>query len=95
MPRFLLLVSFLLATFIGSAQELNCTVSINADQTGQQNLQVFKTLESQLVEFINTTSWTNKDFKNQERIDCNGMPRIALIIVNTCFENTFFSNKTQ
>jgi len=89
MPRFLLLVSFLFATFISSAQELNCTVSINADQTGQQNLQVFRTLESQLVEFVNTTSWTNKDFKNQEKIDCN------MSIIITDFESDFFKATIQ
>lgn len=89
MPRFLLLISFLFATFISSAQELNCTVSINADQTGQPNLQVFRTLESQLVEFINTTSWTNKDFKNQERIDCN----MSIIITN--FDSNFFRATLQ
>lgn len=89
MPRFLLLVSFLFVTFISSAQELNCTVSINADQTGQQNLQVFRTLESQLIEFINTTKWTSKDFKNQEKIDCN------MSIIVTDFESDFFQATLQ
>lgn len=89
MPRFLLLVSILLTTVFSSAQELNCTVSINADQTGQPNLQVFRTLESQLVEFINTTNWTNKDYKNQERIDCN----MSIIITN--FESNLFQATLQ
>lgn len=53
------------------AQELNCTVSIDAEQTGQPNLQIFKTLETQLREFVNNTKWTDKEYKNQERIDCN------------------------
>jgi len=71
MLRPLLLVSFLFITFFSHAQELNCTVSINADQTGEPNLQVFRTLETQLMEFVNNTSWTTQEYKNQERIDCN------------------------
>ena len=89
MPKYLLLVSFLIVTLISTAQELNCTVSINADQTGQPNLQVFRTLESQLVEFINTTKWTDKGFKNQEKIDCN------MSIIITQFESNIFRATLQ
>lgn len=53
------------------AQELNCNVVINAEQTGNSNLSVFKTLEKQIFEFVNTTKWTNKEFTNQERIECS------------------------
>ena len=52
------------------AQELNCNLVVNAQQTGNENVQVFKTLEKQLSEFVNTSRWTNKSFKSQERIDC-------------------------
>ena len=52
-------------------QELNCNVVVNAQQTGNENVQVFKTLERQLKEFVNNTQWTNKTFKPQERIDCS------------------------
>ena len=89
MPKYLLLVSLLFVTFINTAQELNCTVSINAEQTGQPNLQVFRTLESQLVEFINTTKWTDKDFKNQERINCN------MSIIITQFDSNLFQATLQ
>ena len=37
------------------AQELNATVTIDAEQTGQPNYQVFRTLEDQLTEFLNKT----------------------------------------
>ncbi|MFV0572348.1 MAG: DUF4835 family protein [Xanthomarina gelatinilytica] len=53
------------------AQELNCNVVINAEQTGNSNLPVFKTLEKQIFEFVNTTKWTNKEFATQERIECS------------------------
>lgn len=55
----------------GFSQELNCSVIVNAEQTGNENFPIFKTLEKQLNEFINNTKWTNKTFKDQERINCN------------------------
>ncbi len=67
----LLLVLGLLFNFLQlNAQELNCTLAINADQTGEQNLQIFKTLERSLNDFINKTTWTNKIVSPEERINC-------------------------
>ena len=54
------LIFFLLFSNIFVSQELNCEVVVEARQTGNENLQVFKTLQTQLTEFINSTSWTNK-----------------------------------
>lgn len=71
MRKFLLFLLCTIAVFSAQAQELNCTVTIDAEQTGQPNLQVFRTLETQLREFVNNTKWTDKTYKNQERIDCN------------------------
>ncbi len=71
MRKILLILLCSVAVFSAKAQELNCTVNIDADQTGQPNLQIFKTLETQLLEFVNKTKWTDKEYKNQERIDCN------------------------
>ncbi len=71
MRKFLLFILCVAATFSAQAQELNCTVNIDAEQTGQPNLQIFNTLETQLREFINNTKWTDREYKNQERIDCN------------------------
>lgn len=68
--RNLLYILLILVSTISVAQELNCNVIVNAQQTGNENVQVFKTLERQLTEFVNNTQWTNKSFKNQERIDC-------------------------
>ncbi|MGO3184350.1 MAG: DUF4835 family protein [Aequorivita sp.] len=71
MRKFILFLLCTVAAFSSNAQELNCTVSIDADQTGEPNLQVFRTLETQLREFVINTKWTDKEYKNQERIDCN------------------------
>ena len=69
MRKTLLILTLLFATNT-FAQELNCSVVVNAQQTGNENVQVFKTLERQLREFINNTSWTDKTYKPQERINC-------------------------
>jgi hypothetical protein len=61
----------------GFSQELNCSVVINAQQTGNENLPVFTTLEKQLTEFVNNTKWTNKVFSTQERISCSMIINIA------------------
>lgn len=66
-----LLVTLLLCVNIaGYTQELNCSVVVNANLTGNENLQIFKTLERQLTEFVNETKWTTKSFGPQERIEC-------------------------
>lgn len=70
MRNLLILLVFFIASF-GFSQELNCNVVVNAQLTGNSNLQVFKTLEKQLTEFVNKTQWTNKKFKPQELINCN------------------------
>lgn len=69
-------IFFIFLLILGSnafTQELNCNIVVNAQLTGNENVQVFKTLERQLNEFVNNTSWTNIPFKPQERINCNMM----------------------
>ena len=67
-----IILFFLLLSFgIIRAQELNCTVTVNAQKLSNANQQVFKTLETSLSEFVNQTHWTNKTFKQNEKIDCS------------------------
>jgi len=89
MLRNLLLLFFCLCSVFVEAQELNATVTIDAEQTGQPNAQVFRTLKDQLTELLNETQWTNRTFTNQERIDCN----FTLILQG--FESTSFSGSLQ
>jgi len=70
----ILLMCFSLVSF---SQELNCNVVVDASQTGDENLPVFKTLEKQLTEFVNNTTWTSKKFSPQERIDCSMVINIS------------------
>src|SRR5690606_27632394 len=89
MRKILLSLLCTIAVFSAPAQELNCTVTIDAEQTGQPNMQVFRTLETQLREFINNTKWTDKTYKTQERIDCN----MSLIISE--YDGTSFTATLQ
>ena len=61
----------LLSCGISQAQELNCTVTVNAQKLPNANQQVFKTLETSLGEFVNQTHWTQQTFKQNEKIDCS------------------------
>lgn len=63
---------FLLLSFgLTQAQQLNCTVTVNSEKLSNANLQVFKTLESSLNEFVNTTDWTGKSYKQNEKVNCS------------------------
>ncbi|MFD2823886.1 DUF4835 family protein [Lacinutrix iliipiscaria] len=69
--RKILLGFIMCISFTGFSQELNCNVVVNAQLTGNENFQIFKTLENQLNEFVNETKWTNKPFGRQELINCS------------------------
>lgn len=87
--RKLLFLILLVTDAFAAAQELNCEIVINTEQTGQSNLSVFRTLESSLREFVNQTSWTNKEFEPGERISCS-----MFITINE-FEGESFSGTIQ
>ncbi len=87
--RKILFISSLFFSFITIAQELNCDLIVNAQQTGNENVQVFKTLENQLKEFVNNTKWTNKSFSAKERINC------SMVITITSYNNDVFQASIQ
>ncbi len=88
MRKVLVLFTLLWST-IAVSQELNCTVKVIAQLTGNDNNVVFNTLEKQLTEFINNTKWTTKNFSPEERINC------SMVINVTNYENDNFSSTLQ
>lgn len=86
-----LIVLICFFSLLGFSQELNCNVVVNAQQTGNENFPIFKTLEKQLKEFVNNTKWTNKTFTQQERIDCS----MVVTIVNYSGESFQASLQVQ
>lgn len=69
MTKLFSFIAFLFC-FAVHSQELNCIVKINAQSLTNSNQPVFKTLEKSLNDFVNKTKWTNKKFKQNEKIDC-------------------------
>lgn len=69
--RSLILLFTFLSCSVLSAQELNCKVTINADQIQTTDRAVFKDMERAFANFLNTRKWTNDSFKNYEKINCS------------------------
>ena len=71
MNRFRLLVAvFFFAQGI-QAQELNFTVIINSDRSRIQNTNVFSQMKTSFEQFLNGRSWTDDEFRPEERIKGN------------------------
>lgn len=84
MRKVLVVVVFLFSLVNVFSQELNATVSVNFQQVANGNPQLFKNLETQVKEFLNTTKWTTKEYTDVEKIECN-----FFINVNSYGSNVF------
>lgn len=84
------LLSLLLPlSFAVAAQELNCTVTVNADQVRQTNRQIFRTLEHSLTDFVNKNQWTTRVYEENERVNAR------LFLTVTQYENDRFEATLQ
>ncbi len=83
MKKTIIAILLLLATGI-SAQELNCTVTINSDKIEGTNKSVFEALQQAISDYINNNRWTNMTFSEKEKIECN-----LMIIVNSINDNLY------
>ena len=84
MRKIVLLFVLLFSLSNINSQELNCLITVNAEQVAGSNRQVFTTLQQALNEYINQTKWTNKTVKPEERINC-----AMTIIITSRSDNTF------
>ena len=89
MHKIFTILLFFVGMQLASAQQINCEIIVNAEQTGQANLSVFKTLERALNEFVNQTTWTDRKFQQHERINC------SMFITITSFEGESFNGTIQ
>lgn len=88
--RNILFSVFLLFTAVGAyAQELNCQITVNSDQVGQTNQQIFRTLERSLNDFVNKTKWTNRTYRENERVNAR------MFITVTQYESDRFEANIQ
>lgn len=76
-------------TFGTVAQELNCVVTVNSDQVSQTNQQIFKTLERSLNDLVNKNKWTNRVYKENERVNAQ------MFITITEYESNRFRGTLQ
>ncbi|WP_222984387.1 DUF4835 family protein [Flagellimonas meishanensis] len=85
-----LFLLFCLSSFcVASAQELNCVVTVNSDQVGQTNQQIFRTLERSLTDFVNKSKWTNRVYAENERVNAR------MFITVTQYESDRFEANIQ
>ena len=80
--RFIFVTILAVCYMEASAQELNCTVTINSDQVQGSNKEMFNTLKQSIEEFVNNSKWTDLTFQNKERIECSMM-----LVVKTVNDN--------
>lgn len=70
MPRIYLLF-FFVAPLTVFSQELNCRVVVNADQVQTTERSIFQEMEVTFAEFMNNRRWTEDQYDQEERINCN------------------------
>ena len=79
----------LLFAFSTPAQELETQVVVNADLVDQTNRQIFETLERSLNEFLNSRTWTNREYLPQERLKC------SFVLTLTAYSDNRFEGNLQ
>lgn len=72
-----------------SAQEINCSVTVNSDAIEGTNKQVFATLKTAVEEYMNQNRWTNMTYAEHEKIECS-----MLIVVKSKAEDMFVCDMT-
>ncbi len=73
------------------AQELNCNVTIVADQINAQQVadkQVFVDMKTSISDFMNNKRWTNDIYNQEERIKCN----LIITLLKSPQQNVFQGN---
>lgn len=89
MRKSCLVVLVLFLPFLVKAQEVNAIITINSDQVSQTNQQIFKTLERSLTDFVNKTKWTNRSYKEIEKLSAR------MFITVTEYQNNRFKASIQ
>ena len=54
-----------------SAQELRCNVTVSAQKIKGANKNLFRTMQSDIYEFMNNRKWTDHVYSYDEKIKCN------------------------
>ncbi len=89
MSKYFLYFLVFIFTYCAVAQEINAVVTVNSDQVSQTNQQIFVTLERSLNDFVNKTKWTNRGYKEVEKVN------VRMFITVTDFQNDRFKATIQ
>lgn len=66
------IIAFLASAFVSiNAQELNARVNINYSQVENTKVEVFDKLKTTITEFLNNHKWTEINYRENEKIQCN------------------------
>ncbi len=71
LKRYLFLSLLLISSITGFSQELNCSVSVSSQKIQGTNREIFRNMQKDIYEFMNTSRWTDNLFAYDERIECN------------------------
>ena len=88
MRKLFLLLLLSLVFRVVSAQELNCMISVVAQQVQGSNREVYDNMQKAMTEFVNNQNWTDHIFKEEERIQCQLMFNISERISDNEFQGT-------
>ena len=89
MRKYIILALLIALPFVLKAQELNAVITVNSDQVGQTNQQIFKTLERSLNDFVNKTKWTNRTYTEVEKLN------VRMFVTVTEYQNNRFKASLQ
>lgn len=68
---------------------MEAVITVNSDQVGQTNQQIFKTLERSLNDFVNKNKWTDRVYGENEKV------RARMFITVTQYESDRFQATLQ
>jgi hypothetical protein len=74
-----------------TAQEINCSVTLNYDQLFAQqktDVQTMDQLKAYISDFMNTNRWTNDQFSQEERIKC----KLNINLVRSVTQGSYEAN---
>lgn len=71
-----LFLLFFVFTISGFSQELRCNITVSSQRIQGANQNLFRTMQSDLYEFMNNRKWTDHVYGYDEKIRCNILIRL-------------------
>ncbi|RXQ96178.1 DUF4835 family protein [Ancylomarina salipaludis] len=88
MRKLLFCLLVLVSALNANSQELRCNIQVVSQQIQGTNKQVFRTMQTAIYEFVNTRSWTDHIYDQDEKIECNILINLTDQISSDEFKGT-------